>query len=154
MVYFGTGKYFETEDDTLPNSPQIQNFYGVRDNGSTVSRADLTEQTIIFEGTGTLQNAAGDDSDNSQTTQEVRVVSDNTVGTSGWRLKLLAPSAAKGTGERVFSRAILRDGRIIFTSNIPDNNPCSHGGNGWLMEVDANTGGRLGYSVFDVNDDN
>ncbi|MAY34645.1 MAG: pilus assembly protein [Spongiibacteraceae bacterium] len=156
MVYFGTGKYFETTDAEVPPNPQIQDFYGIRDQGSQVSRADLITQTIIYEGTGTLQNNVGDDSDNTSTSQEVRVVSNNSAGTPvahGWRLKLLSPGATNGDGERVYSRAVLRDGRIIFTSNIPDSDPCGVGGNGWLMEVDANNGGRLAYSVFDINDD-
>lgn len=156
MVYFGTGKYFETSDGAVSTNPQIQDFYGIRDQGSQVARSDLTVQTILFEGTGTLQNDVGDDSDNSSTPQKVRVVSNNSAGspvTHGWRLNLLSPGASTGTGERVVSRALLRSGRIIFTSSIPDNDPCGFGGDGWLMEVDANNGGRLAFSVFDINDD-
>lgn len=156
MVYFGTGKYFETDDGVVAADPQIQDFYGIRDQGSQVVRSDLVTQTIVFEGTGTLQNDVGDDSDNDSTPQKVRVVSNNSANTPvahGWRLNLLPPGATTGTGERVVSRALLRSGRIIFTSNIPDNDPCGFGGDGWLMEVDANNGGRLSYSVFDINDD-
>lgn len=156
MVYFGTGKYFETEDSVIAATPQIQDFYGIRDQGSQVVRNDLVTQTIVFEGAGTLQNNVGDNTDNSSTSQKVRVVSNNNSGTPvvhGWRLNLLPPGTTTGTGERVISRALLRSGRIIFTSNIPDNDPCGFGGDGWLMEIDANNGGRLSYSVFDINND-
>lgn len=156
MVYFGTGKYFETSDGLVEANPQIQDFYGIRDENRTVKRADLLTQTIVFEGTGTLQNNPDDDSDNSQTDQAVRVVSNNGAGSPtshGWHLKLLSPNASTGTGERAVSRPILRSGRIIFATIIPDSNPCGFGGNSWLMEVDAATGGRLGFSVFDINDD-
>lgn len=152
MVYFGTGKYFETDDGVIVADPQIQDFYGIRDQGTQVKRADLIKQTIIFQGVGTLQNNGSP----SNTPQQVRAVSNNSAGTpvsSGWRLELLPPATTTGTGERVISRAILRAGRMIFTSSVPDNDPCGFGGNGWLMEVDANNGGRLSFSVFDINDD-
>jgi type IV pilus assembly protein PilY1 len=48
----------------------------------------------------------------------------------------------------------LRNGRIIFTTLIPDADPCSFGGNSWLMELDALTGRRLKESPFDLKRDN
>ncbi len=32
MVLFGTGKFIEPGDNTIPNTPQVQTFYGIRDN--------------------------------------------------------------------------------------------------------------------------
>ena len=51
------------------------------------------------------------------------------------------------------SDSVLRNGRIIFTTLIPDSDPCSAGGTSWLMEMNALTGGRLTESPFDNNRD-
>jgi len=53
----------------------------------------------------------------------------------------------------VVSDPLLRAGRLIFTTVIPNNDPCSSGGDSWLMEISAETGGRLNYSPFDFNAD-
>lgn len=156
MLYFGTGQFFQENDEIVGSNPQIQSFYGIRDDGAQVARADLLQQTIIYEGGGTLQNTVGDASDDTSTDQPVRAVSNNGAGsptTHGWYLDLLGPNATSGNGERVISGAVLRSGRIIFTTAIPDPNPCGFGGTGWLMELDASTGGRLDFSAFDLNDD-
>ncbi|WP_374962911.1 pilus assembly protein [Spongiibacter tropicus] len=150
MVYFGTGKYFETNDSYVPESPQILDFYGIRDNGARVTdKADLLSQSIIYQGTGSL-------SDGSTTAASIRVVSaegaDAEPPSHGWHLQLLRPSSL-GEGERAVSPPILRNGRIIFTSIIPTDNICGFGGSSWLMEVDAVTGGRYPSEVLDINGD-
>ena len=136
MVYFGTGKYFETGDNSVPVSAPRQTFYGIRDNGSRVTggRSSLQVQTIE---TVTVDG------------RRLRKVSNNTVATSkrGWYVDL------PENGERSVSNPILRSGRIIFTTLIPDPDPCTFGGRSWLMEMDAVTGARLSYPVFDLNGD-
>ena len=62
------------------------------------------------------------------------------------------------SGERVVSNPVLHDGRITFTSLSPistDEEPCSNGGTGWLMELDALTGGSPDdkTALFDVSKD-
>ncbi len=150
MVYFGTGKYFEKGDSVVGDSPQLQSFYGIRDNGSQVSgRDELVAQSITYEGMVTLGDA-------SRSEFPIRVVSDNSVDYSakhGWHLALQSPAAANGAGERVIAQPILRYGRIIFPTVIPSADPCNFGGSSWLMELDAITGGRLSYTVFDANGD-
>lgn len=143
MVYFGTGSYFREGDNILGTSPQLQRFYGVRDNGGTVAVSDLQRQTIVYqdvvEGFG-----------------PARVYSDTAVtypARKGWYLDLRYPLTGNGNGERVVSTPILRFGRIIFTSIIPSSDPCEFGGTSWINELDAVSGGRLTYSVFDINGD-
>jgi type IV pilus assembly protein PilY1 len=144
MIYFGTGKYLETGDNTVPASPLVQSFYGIHDDDSkttsSITRSNLRQQTIIAERT--------------EFDTRVRAVSNNTVSTTqdGWYLNLVSPVNG-AEGERVVSNPILRAGRVIFTTLIPDPDPCSFGGTSWLMELDAQSGGRLNYSVFDLNDD-
>lgn len=145
MIYFGTGKYLETGDNTVPDDPLVQTFYGVHDNdpnslSSPRTRSNLQQQEIIAEITAFEQR--------------VRAVSNNTVSDTqrGWYLDLVSPVNG-AEGERVVSNPILRAGRVIFTTLIPDPDPCSYGGTSWLMELDAQSGGRLSYTVFDLNDD-
>lgn len=148
MVYIGTGQYFKVTDGVVPDSPQLQDFYGIRDNGNTVSRDDLLEQTVTFEGQGTL-------SDSSITEFNVRLVSANGADSQpeyGWRLLLKSPNAG-AEGERSVSRPVLRNGRIIFATTIPNENLCGYGGRSWLMELDAVTGGRVADPVLDTNGD-
>lgn len=147
MVYFGTGKYFEVGDNQVTAATSIESFYGIRDLDAPVGdRSELQIQTIVAEQDS---GAAGTDFD-------VRAVSANTVDyatKSGWVLDLDSPVAGDPEGERVISTAILRFGRIIFTTVIPSTDACDFGGRSWLMELDAINGSRLSYSVFDANGD-
>ncbi|GAB3381808.1 PilC/PilY family type IV pilus protein [Spongiibacter taiwanensis] len=149
MVYFGTGKYFETGDAVVPANPPIRDFYGIRDNGAAFTGRDkLLTQTVIFEGSTTTKNG-------STSAAPIRVVSNNGAGAPpdyGWHLVLLPPNKV-ATGERVVSQPILRNGRIIFASIIPSSNVCGYGGSSWLMELDAINGGRLADPVLDINND-
>lgn len=143
MVYFGTGSYFREGDNIVGTNPQLQRFYGVRDSGATVTVADLQRQTIIEQ-----RNVDG--------FGPARWYSDNTVDyptKKGWYLDLKFPADGSANGERVVSTPILRFGRIIFTSIIPSSDPCDFGGTSWINEIDAVSGARLTYSVFDVNGD-
>lgn len=146
MVYFGTGKFFEEGDNVIPDSPQIQSFYAIRDDGDQVDDDNLKEQTIDFEGTP-------DGAD-----FEFRVTSDNPVdydsGDDGWYIDLAPPPGNDaGEGERVVNRPILRGDRIIFVTNIPSPDVCKGGGDSWIMEMHALSGSRLDQAVFDVNND-
>ena len=147
MVFFGTGKYMETGDNSAASPQQVQSFYGIWDeqgtdsgNHSIVDNADLQTQTV---GTGTF---AG---------ETVRTVTDNAIdawgtGTGehmGWRVDL--PS----TAEKVVTDSLLRTGRIIFTTLVPNNSPCAAGGTSWLMELNFRNGGPPEFSVFDLNED-
>ncbi|MBI5936491.1 MAG: pilus assembly protein PilY [Betaproteobacteria bacterium] len=150
MIYFGTGSFFATGDNI---STEVQGLYGVLDEGAritTTDRSELRQQTILYEGvdTGTAGRAAS--------TAQIRLISNNTVdwaSKKGWYLDLLQPPSNTAQGERVISIPLLRYGRVIFATLVPSTDPCLFGGTGWIMEMDALTGGRLSYSVFDLNSD-
>lgn len=139
MVYFGTGKYFESGDNDPSQSLAIESFYGIWDQGSAVLRTELAEHSILGE-----------------TTLHGRSVRTTTKlgsgGNRGWYVDLAFPAGIKN-GERVVSTPLLRHGRVIFPSITPSNFPCDPGGSSWLMELDAVTGGRLDYTAFDVDTD-
>lgn len=151
MVYFGTGKFFEEGDQDVSGSLQTQTFYGIRDQGAEVaSRSNLQEQSILYE--TTLASLSLD----------VRVTSETEVDYTtkdGWYMDLHSPITGSNPlayteeGERVVSNPVLRSGRIIFATLIPESDPCGWGGTSWLMEIDAVEGRRLATSPFDVNED-
>lgn len=151
MVYFGTGKYLESQDVQVGDDPQVQTFYGLHEDGAVIDgRTNLQEQTITAQGVRALN---GTDNNSSS---DLRVVSRNSVDYSskqGWYLDLKLSSASHGGGERVIDQAILRYDRVIFVTLAPSANPCSFGGTSWLMELNAMTGGRLDEAVFDANND-
>ena len=148
MVYFGTGKYFEEVDNNVTNA-QTQTFYGIWDNNAVVSRSSLQQQSIIAEITLSFN---------------LRATSANTVDYAtkkGWYMDLLELSATTNKGERVVSAPLLRNGRIIFVTlipNPPDSNIdiCGTGSGvtSWLMEFDAITGTTAGGGAhWDINGD-
>ncbi len=143
MVYFGTGKFLETGDNSASGAT-TQTFYGIWDkfSSTTVPSSKLLQQTVL----------------NGLTATTVRFVSDNAInweipsaaGTThlGWYLNLPV------TGEKQVTNAVLRQNRVIFTTLIPPpaGSPCASDLDGWLMALDINNGGRLDDS-FDTNDD-
>lgn len=148
MVYFGTGKFFEAGDNLLASPPAVHTFYGIRDNDApvTAGRSVLQPQTIDIELSNQLFGT---------NVFDVRVVSDNPVdytSQSGWYMDLVSPVNG-AEGERVVVEPLLRNGRIIFSTLIPNTEPCGFGGTGWLMEIDAVSGARFAFSVFDLNGD-
>lgn len=147
MVYFGTGKYLETEDKTAQSTEQ-QTFYAIwdRNQGSNTDRVTgrgtLLEQTVTYEGTKTF----GGESYTLRTTSALEA---NWALHKGWYIDLPA------TRERSVRNPTLRNGKIIFTTLIPviQEDPCKSDSEGWLMELDALTGSALDYAAFDLNKD-
>ncbi|HKT32141.1 MAG TPA: PilC/PilY family type IV pilus protein [Gammaproteobacteria bacterium] len=155
QIYFGTGKYFETGDNVVPATPQVQTFYSIIDGGTgAVTRSQLLQQQILATQQVTVNG----------TTSTIRVSTNNPTNSSppggpsamtqpGWYMDLLNQPGATGTGEMVVSSAVLDNDRIVFTTLIPNTNPCGFGGTSFLMELNALTGSRLMTSPFDMNGD-
>ena len=146
VVLFGTGKFME-QGDKVPT--QTQTFYGLYDPNTNTdadkiaSRSNLTAQSILFEAPVTFGSV----------TVPIRVTSQNAVTNRGWYLNLLSPNTPAFRGEMQVSNSALRAGRIIFTTLIPDSDPCGFGGTSWLMEMDSLSGARLNDPPFDFNND-
>jgi len=56
-------------------------------------------------------------------------------------------------GERVIKDVLIRDGRLIVISFIPEDSPCTGGGSSIVHELDACDGSRLDEALFDINND-
>lgn len=145
FVYFGTGKYIEVGDSTATGQT-TQTFYGIWDNGSAVaSRSSLLQQQILAEV--------------SSNNEKWRLTSNNlptwTGGSAnkGWYIDLVNTESGNSNnyGERQVSFPVLTNKRLIFTTLIPESDPCKYGGDSWLMELNPETGGRLSFTPFDVN---
>ncbi len=162
MVYFGTGKYLE-ETDNIGSGQSTQTFYGIWDQNSSTApsidpSSDLLEQSITnqFEESFDTNDDGVDD-----TEFLLRDVSDNEISWSshlGFRLDLI-PDNIEGSpnvsnfGERQVSNAIVRNGRVIFTTLIPSTVECEFGGTSYLMELDFRDGSALEFPAFDLNGD-
>jgi type IV pilus assembly protein PilY1 len=144
-VFFGTGSFYRVDDNVVPSDPDVDSFYAVIDRGLPISgRSGLQEQSILDQ--VTVSGYA------------VRGVTANVLpyAADGWYLDLQWKTTYGGPGpegERVVSRAIVRGDRVIFSTVIPDPDPCSFGGESWIMELNAFSGGRLEYAVFDLDGD-
>jgi len=137
MVYFGTGRYLGKTDVT---DTSMQSFYAIWDDDHNgFGRDDLLEQSIIH--VNLTQFPATD----------ARVSSNHTIqwkdGRRGWYMDL------PESGERVHQQPLLRNGRIIFVTVTPSEDPCLSGGTSWLMELKASSGSRLDKTPFDYNRD-
>jgi type IV pilus assembly protein PilY1 len=168
MVYFGTGQYFAPGDNTVGANPQVQSFYGLWDQGGSISdRALLQAQTITYQGVGslacTLTNTCPTNTPTT-TIKTIAVVSKNPVcyatssvgciATSplkkGWALNLIYSIAQ---GERVVSAPLVTNGLVVFATLIPSANQCTAGGTSNLFEVGALSGGQSSFAPFDINGD-
>lgn len=131
MVYFGTGKYYDTSDTT---STEVQSIYGVADSGSyitltsTTRTTKLQEKQITSEGSGirTVNHDLPDSNGSPAVDWSTK---------DGWFLDLKLASSSSGLGERVLAKPLLLYDRVILNTFVPSTNQCDYGGTGWLMEL-------------------
>ncbi len=135
MVYFGTGQYMAKGDNT---SSPLNAFYGIWDNGISynIDQSMLKEQLITNKGVS-------------------RDITDYKVAysLSGMPLELGWFEELPTSRERSVTSASVRNDIVFYNTLIPDASTCSYGGSGYLMAVDAETGGLPSHSVFDYNKD-
>ena len=161
MIFFGTGQYLE-EDDNIASGQDTQTFYGIWDINTSatpsLSTSDLLSQEITNQFSQDF-DTNGDGVDDE--TYLLRNVSDNAIDWDthrGWYMDLY-PTNIEGVantanfGERQTSNAIVRAGRVIFTTLIPSEVECEFGGTSFLMELDFRDGGALEFPAFDLNGD-
>lgn len=138
MVFFATGELLGTPD--LGNT-QVQSIYGVYDPPATYA-SPLTRASLIQQTLSTAMAGA----------QQVRVVTGNAVSlpaTKGWFIDLTLLS-----GERVVTDPRLESGgALVLTSYQPAVDPCTAGGNSYLLVLNFATGGAFPSPQFDLNDD-
>lgn len=145
MLVLGTGSFYQTTDNEIPETPQVQSFYGIVDDSEQIDgRVDLLEQEILVEVSSDILHGRG--------------ISQNQMDEDdkGWFIDLLWKTSKDGPGakgERVISQAQLGGNRVTFSTLIPSADPCDAGGTSWIMSLDLASGGRLAYSYFDYDGD-
>lgn len=161
MLFIGTGKYLEVNDND-GFGQATQSFYGVWDK-DTSAFTSITSGSLLSQSI-TNQFTQAFDTDNDGTNDEefvLRDVSDNLIDWDthlGWSFDL-QPEKIENTvngsnfGERQISNAIVRNGRVIFTTLIPSTVECEFGGTSFLMELDFRDGSALEFPAFDLNGD-
>jgi type IV pilus assembly protein PilY1 len=163
MVYFGTGTYMlKTDNQALG----MQTFYGIWDRNLSTNldfdRSHLLEQQILQEvNVASLDlsfrvTSKSDASWHSGTGLPGDANNDGKPDTHlGWYMDMVNTEGGNtnGYGERIVSDPVLRDDSIIFVTTIPDPDPCSYGGTGWYMELNAASGSRHEDGVIDTDGD-
>ncbi|HZF98497.1 MAG TPA: fimbrial protein, partial [Pseudoxanthomonas sp.] len=145
MIYFGTGRYFVTGDNSASPGQQAQSLYGIWDNGTALAggRATLVQQKIT-----------GD----SGVDPELRSVTRNPVNylaNRGWYLDLVVGTS--GTGERFIAAPRLQSGKIFFPTYQPGiTSDCDPGGTNWLYALNPLSGAAAFGKITqpDVGDGN
>lgn len=141
MVYFGTGKYYDTGDN-VANATPIHSLYAIADVGSVgspVARSTLKQKGIINGTSSTTPSFSTRTEDSSKQPTWTGATPNN-----GWYLDL--PS----TGERITTTPVLIDDKVIFPTLVPSPDACVAGGNNWIMEMTAT--GALTYKNKTVLD--
>ncbi|MFZ1642731.1 MAG: PilC/PilY family type IV pilus protein [Candidatus Contendobacter sp.] len=169
LVYFGTGKYFETGDNSTTNPTQT--LYAVWDRawgektGDTPSapgtlvpqtRADLLQQTITANVGGSYVTS------NTPIAWYATLSSKPSLSPSspptylGWYVDLTF--GGNNRGEKQVTNGLLYDNKVIFNTIIPSAGLCDAGGTSNTIMLDAISGSRLKTSPFKgtplVDDDN
>lgn len=125
LVTFGTGKYLETIDTSVP-LPVTASFYSIMDDGVQITgRTQLQQGTIGSTGTVTVPAFTLGIPPTATTTANIK---------AGWYVDFNA-----AIGERQISDITSVFGRLIFGSVYPTRGACSEGG-GSLYIVDALSG--------------
>jgi type IV pilus assembly protein PilY1 len=169
LVIFGTGKQLGQAD---ANNTQYQTVYGIWDFGDEASdylgeikrimdgATPSHELTDLDVGVTLLEQYVDTWTPNpSNVDQMLRVLS---AEQPDWETFSITEKPKVNAGwffdlplskERVIREIVIRDGKLIFISSIPENDPCAAGGKSIVHEVDACTGGRLQTAQFDINGD-
>ncbi|WP_299976797.1 PilC/PilY family type IV pilus protein [uncultured Pseudoteredinibacter sp.] len=128
LIYFGTGQFISNGDQA---DTSTQSAYGVWDRGiGGLTRGNLQGQTVVNQADSrTLSNNAVD--------------YDDLAAEAGWRIDL------PNDRERIINSFVVGSSVVVFGSIIPDAATCEGSPSGYLMAVDAFTGGQPPFQVFD-----
>lgn len=141
MLYFGTGRYFVTGDNSTKERNSV---YGIWDNGTPITngRTGLVEQKLT---------SVADDTSTTSDESQVRNVTRNPVSYythRGWYMDLTVDGKAQG--ERFIGTPTLREGLVYFTTYTPGvGDDCKPGGTNWLYALNAETG-AAGFGEVEI----
>lgn len=141
-VFFGTGKLIEQDD---PADRSVQSMYGIIDDGDRVADRD---QSLVERTTSAVGTIAG------RTVRSFESSSlDMPANKDGWFIDFTPPAPGTAEGERIVGDPAVVAQVLLFSSIIPDANPCLPGGSGFLNALNAFTGASVPQHFFDVDGD-
>ncbi|WP_347331154.1 pilus assembly protein [Marinimicrobium locisalis] len=141
MVYFGTGKYFDVDDNVPGASEHVNSFYAIADLGTPITytvggRANVLHDKHMSVSDGTRKvSGEGEDGPDWEN-----------GSVNGWFMDLDLI-----TGERVVNKPLLMFDRLIFATVIPSQEACKRGGESWLMELEAIGDRYVDKTLLDEN---
>jgi type IV pilus assembly protein PilY1 len=135
-VFFGTGRYMTTGD---VSSTAVQGMYGFMEQqpSATLTRADLTQRTLVATGTSSSGHAV----------RSFEARGSLPTGSNGWFIDLPV------SGERIVQDPQVVSTFLITASMIPSGDACESDGSGYVNALDAFTGTSAGGSYFDLDRD-
>lgn len=147
VVYVGTGQYLGIKDvpgvsGANASATNTQTMYALIDDlkisaaHTSPIRANMQQRVLTLSG-GACSTAT------TSTTRSTGTPSTPVDYTSKWGWYVDLPC----TGERINTAPVLAQGVLYFTSNIPNNDPCSPGGSSWSNALDA----KDGYDATPLN---
>lgn len=159
MIYFGTGKYFENDDNVYEKDDKDKNkfatrqsFYGIWDNNVSADnpppafdRNSVTttgNKSVLFKQNITLVDASSRKT--SPASGTIRWLDQGKPYHKGWYMDF-------PLGEKQVSNPTMWNKRVIFTTLVlPETRQsCDYdGSSSWLMVVDANDGGTIPGITF------
>lgn len=164
VVYFGTGKLMLVGDQ---GDLSEQALYGIFDLCGSIVSDDCKTAGTNEDGTAKAQRVLKSD----LLEQDIYEEDKAEFGTVEWDYRLITQNALDPTKHRGFFITLLPptdvaageravgpasvafSDRVIFTTILPNDDPCEQGADGWIIEIDPFSGGRTDYSVFDMNVD-
>ncbi len=164
MVYFGTGKYIGSTDNSAIGQT-TQSLYGIWDAnvGGNIPRADLLDQKVLDE---QLNGATPPKAERLLSRKSINWLVSGQVGDSGWDaitnldnrgwyLDLIDSSATPldNKGERIINRINLYGEWLLVDSMLPAANGCEGGGTSFSYMLNAASGAAYDRPPFDSNND-
>ena len=149
VIFVATGKFLGLSDKS---DVQRQSVYAIKDDMNAVSTGTPPSPIIAMTRAGsfpssTISGFVRQDLTASTTnpttertsTSNAVAFTDSTV--FGWFIDLPDGGSGSNGSERVNVDPILQLGTLVVPSNVPNTDPCSAGGFGWLSFLDYKTGG-------------
>jgi len=172
VVMVGTGKYFETAD-SAPDTSKANSIYGVWDRytraQNTAASQALAERSNMEQRSITTQVQQTFNRTNGSISSLVRTISDGSIAwynpnttiteeasesavrRRGWYLDLTVDNRLDG--EMMINEMLVRGSTLLFSTDIPNDDPCADGLSSFVYGINAATGARTQLPPFDFNRD-
>ncbi|MBX2882020.1 MAG: fimbrial assembly protein, partial [Granulosicoccus sp.] len=150
LVYLTSGKYLEPSDQE--NTDQLNRIYALWDKqpfsatnvtanfaaGQMLQQSITTEKFVSFD---------SDHDGNNDSQAEIRESTELAINWEvhyGWYMNLNYPSI---NGERAITPPLLRENKVLISTQIPQGDSCTPEQDGWLMILDAASGSMPGAAI-------